>query len=125
MPKIYNTQSMTKRRRELRRSAPRAELILWTYLKNKRINGYKFRRQYSIGGYVVDFYCPNLRLAIEVDGPSHFINSGVKEYDHERQRFIESLAIKVLHITNTDIYENIDGVMNMLYSATSKEFINR
>ena len=111
MPKLYNKQSMTKRRQELRRSAPRAEAILWCYLKGRQLREYKFRRQYSIGGYVVDFYCPCLRLAIEVDGPSHFISEEVKYYDKECQKLIESFGIQILRITNAHIYHNSDGVI--------------
>ena len=52
---------------------PRAELILWSKIKNKTINGAKFRRQHSIGNYILDFYCPEHLLAIEIDGDSHFV----------------------------------------------------
>lgn len=112
---LYNTHSMKKRRRNLRHSAPPAEVVLWQYLKSRQLEGYKFRRQFSIGGYVVDFYCPELRLVIEVDGPAHFINKEVLLYDKERQKYIESLNIKVLRFTNTDVYNNIDGVLESIF----------
>lgn len=63
MTLIYNTHSMKNRRQELWHSAPRAEAILWRYLKEKQLDGYKFRRQYSIGGYVVDFLYKKMKTA--------------------------------------------------------------
>jgi very-short-patch-repair endonuclease len=111
---IYNTHSMKKRRQSLRRAAPKAEAILWHYLKQKQLDEYKFRRQYSIGGYVVDFYCPALRLVIEVDGPSHFVSDEVKKYDKQRQKYIEHFGIKILRMNNSDIYNNINGVVNKI-----------
>ena len=69
--KFYNLKKHTKTRKALRNNTPPAELILWTHLKRKRFRGLKFRRQYGIDRHVVDFYCPKLRLAIEVDGINH------------------------------------------------------
>ena len=92
---------------------PQPEMILWSRLKGRQLLGYKFRRQFSVGSYILDFYCPSLRLAIEIDGESHF-NPEAKEYDSRRQRFIESLGISVVRFTNTDVRENLDGVLQML-----------
>ena len=90
MTQIFNRSSDTEKRRRLRREGPLAEQRLWLRLRNRQLMGYRFRRQYGIGPYVLDFYCPGLKLAIEVDGDSHF-EAG--EYDRERQRYIESLGI--------------------------------
>jgi very-short-patch-repair endonuclease len=68
----YNKSVMKQRRKALRHSMPNADVILWQHLSRRQMHGYKFRRQYSIDHYVVDFYCPRLKLAIEVDGESHF-----------------------------------------------------
>tara|TARA_Y100001934_G_C12060125_1_gene634939 strand:+ start:79 stop:393 length:315 start_codon:yes stop_codon:yes gene_type:complete len=92
---------------------PSAEVILWTHLKRKRFQGLKFRRQYGIDRYVVDFYCPKLRLAIELDGINH-LEKKQKLKDQKRQAEIESFGIKVLRYMNTDIYDNIDGVVENL-----------
>ena len=92
---------------------PKAEAILWQRLKGRQLLGYKFRRQYSVGSYVLDFYCPKLKLGIEIDGDSHF-QATVQEYDRQRQDFIESLGIKVLRSLNTDIYENLDEVFESI-----------
>jgi very-short-patch-repair endonuclease len=82
-------------------------------LSRKQLMGYKFRRQYSVDRYVVDFYSPALKLAIEIDGDSHF-QQGAIERDSERQRFIESFGIEFLRFTNADIYENLDGVIEKI-----------
>ena len=94
----------------LRSNMPKAEIVLWSKLKSKTLDGYKFRRQYSVGKFVIDFYCPRLKLAIEVDGDSHF--SEVSEVcDKGRQTFIESFGISFLRFTNKEIYENLDQVL--------------
>ena len=85
MTQIFNRQSEKETRQALRISLPTAELILWSKLKNRQICGRRFRRQFSIGRYVVDFYCPELKLAIEVDGYSHY-QPGEQERDETRQR---------------------------------------
>ncbi len=72
MGRIFNRKSQTGRRRHLRKEAPKAERLLWWRLRGRQVHGLKFRRQYGIGRYVVDFYCVEARLAIEVDGESHF-----------------------------------------------------
>jgi very-short-patch-repair endonuclease len=98
---------------------PKAEILLWANLSRKQLLGYKFRRQYSVEQYVIDFYCPALKLAIEIDGDSHF-QPGAKERDAERQGFIETFGIEFLRFTNADIYENLDGVID-----TIAEFITQ
>jgi very-short-patch-repair endonuclease len=88
-----------------------AEILLWSKLRRRQLNGLKFRRQYGIDSYTVDFYCPELKLAIEVDGNVHGYDSRTV-YDKQRQRYIEALGIKVLRYTNNDIVNNIDGVLH-------------
>jgi very-short-patch-repair endonuclease len=105
----------------LRRNLPKAEVILWSRLKNKELDGYKFRRQYSVGRFVIDFYCPRLKLAIEVDGDSHFSQES-EVCDRERQRFIESFKISFLRFTNKDIYENLDGVLATIKTRMEVKF---
>ena len=72
--------------------------------------GYKFRRQYSVSTYVVDFYCPELKLAVEIDGGSHF-QKGSEDNDRQRQTFIESFGIRFLRFTNEDVFKNLEGVI--------------
>jgi very-short-patch-repair endonuclease len=116
---IFNRSSEKEKRRILRKTMPKAEVILWFYLKSKKLHRYKFRRQYSIGRYVVDFYCPKVKLAIEIDGPSHF-NPSAQQYDFERQEYIESVGIHFIRVTNPDIYENIDGVIQVISDYLNK-----
>ena len=117
---IYNKHILRNRRRVLRHSLPPAEALLWSYLKNRQIAGFKFRRQYSVGAYVVDFYCSKLKLAIEVDGPTHFASERVIEYDKQRQRFIESFGIRIFRVTNHDVYTNLAGVIECLHDEVKR-----
>lgn len=96
----------------------KAEEILWRRLKKKQLNGYKFRRQYSIKKFIVDFYCPEAKLVLEIDGDVHFIGNR-PDYDQRRQKFIESLEIKVLRFYNIDIYYNLEGVIQMILDNLS------
>lgn len=82
------------------------------------MNNYKFRRQYSIGKYIVDFYCQKSKLAIEIDGDSHY-QIGAEYKDKTRQKYLESLGIKVIRFTNTDIYTNRDNVVEIILSHLS------
>ncbi|MCR4280487.1 MAG: endonuclease domain-containing protein [Candidatus Komeilibacteria bacterium] len=118
---IYNKHLLRNRRRELRHSLPPAEVLLWQYLKGRRVAGFKFRRQYSVGNYVVDFYCPRLKLAIEVDGPSHYQSEKAIAYDKQRQKFLESFGISFIRVTNHDIYSNLSGVIDFIYTVASSE----
>ncbi len=83
---IYNRQEVKEKRQSLRRGRPPAEVILWQRLRGEQIAGYKFRRQFSIGAYIVDFYCPRARLVIEIDGPTHE-GEEVEIYDTNRQAY--------------------------------------
>ncbi len=71
MTSIFNRQQDKEKRRDLRRNMTKAEVLLWLQLKSRKMLGQRFLRQYGIDAYVVDFYCPKLKLAIEVDGESH------------------------------------------------------
>lgn len=103
----------------LRSNMPKAELFLWSKLKSKGLDGYKFRRQYSVAKFVIDFYCPILKLAIEVDGDSHF-SEGSEVWDKARQDFIESFGISFLRFTNKEIYENLDEVLAKIDDCMQK-----
>ena len=109
MTKVFNKSSEKIKRKMLRSNMPSAEIILWSKLKGKGL-GCKFRRQYSVESFVVDFCCPELRLAIEVDGDSHYSETA-KSHDEDRQRIIESYGFTFLRFTNIEIANNIDGVL--------------
>ncbi|MBI4092308.1 MAG: endonuclease domain-containing protein [Candidatus Kerfeldbacteria bacterium] len=113
---LYNDPSFKRRRQKLRNESTPAERKLWGHLRKSQFLGLKFQRQYGIGPYVLDFFCPEMRLAIEVDGDSHF-RPGARAYDRQRQKFIESEDITVVRFLNTDIHENIDGVLEQLHKV--------
>jgi len=89
---------------------PLAEVILWSRLRGKQLGGYKFRRQFSIEWFVTDFYCPELKLALEIDGDSHY-RKDAEFSDREREAYIEAFGIRFIRFTNKEVYENIDGVL--------------
>jgi len=98
---------------------PETEVILWSKLQRRQITGMKFRRQYSVGAFVVDFYCPELKLAIEVDGDSHF-QPGAEERDAERANFIKQYGIKFFRFTNSDVRENLYGVLTQIWESVNE-----
>jgi len=113
MTRIKNLWVAKEKRRALRKEMPKPELLLWAKIKSKQLGGYKFRRQFGFGKFIVDFYCPAVKLAIEIDGDSHF-NDTAAEYDKNRQQMIESLGIKFLRFTNLDIRDSMDAVVQKI-----------
>lgn len=111
---IYNRKKEQKKRRYFRKNMPKSEVLLWTKLKNRQMHEERFLRQYGVDQYVLDFYCPRLKLAIEIDGDSHFM-PGAEEEDKARQEYIEAYGIRFLRFTNPDMCENLDGVCQMIY----------
>jgi very-short-patch-repair endonuclease len=78
-----------------------------------KIEKCRFRRQYSISAFVIDFYAPELKLALEIDGDSHFVE-GAQAYDYEREAFLKDKGVKILRFTNSQVYENLDGVLEAI-----------
>ena len=118
--KIFNKNENKQLRQKLRNSLQLPEIIVWNYLKNRSLNNLKFRRQYSINNYVVDFYCPELKLAIEIDGDSHFLDKKQMAYDKNRQEYIENFGIRVLRFMNHDVLKNIEGVLEKIQEEAEK-----
>lgn len=102
---LHNRRELRPRRKSLRNSATSAEAVLWTYLKNRQLDGRKFRRQHSIGPYIADFYCPSERLIIELDGAYHFTSAG-RERDRKRDQYLQNKGIKVLRFENRVVFEH-------------------
>ena len=119
MTRIYNRTSEKEKRRRLRNSMTEPEIILWSRLKNRQIAGHKFRRQYSVGPYILDFYCPEKKLAIEVDGGGHFTEEGMA-YDRVRESVIEQFGIRFLRFTNVDIRKNLYDVLTTIDETLRK-----
>jgi imidazole glycerol-phosphate synthase subunit HisF len=105
--------------KELRHSQTSSEKYLWQILRNRKIDGLKFRRQHPLGKFVVDFYCHEAKLVIELDGNVHD-NPEVKTYDIERQKTIEQLGLTVLRFTNDAIFNDLDGVVHQIIDCIKK-----
>ncbi|MDO9463465.1 MAG: endonuclease domain-containing protein [Deltaproteobacteria bacterium] len=100
---------------QLREHMTAAENLLWSKLRRKQLKGYQFYRQKTIGRYIVDFYCPKAHLVIELDGSQHYSEIG-KEKDSIRDDVLTKMGIKVLRFSDREIFENIDGLMEGIWS---------
>lgn len=101
--------SLKTKRSYLRQNMPAPEIILWQKLRFKQL-GIKFRRQHSIGYYILDFYAPSIKLGIEIDGESHFADEIARQKDKQRDLILFEKGIKVLRFLNPEIMNNLDGV---------------
>lgn len=99
--------------RQFRKSPTRAEAILWNVLRNRKLLGKKFRRQHPISGFILDFYCHELRLGIEIDGLIHN-QTDIKKYDECRSKIILDQKIYLIRILNTLIENNLPMVIEKL-----------
>ena len=103
-----------KNARELRQNLTPAEKYLWKQLRARRFEGYKFRRQHPVGGYIVDFYCHKSSLVIEVDGQNHETKES-KMYDDERTKTLEANGLRVIRFSNTGVLTNIESILDCIY----------
>ena len=110
---LRNDPALKQRRRELRRNQTEAEKVLWAHLRNKQFYGMKFFRQYSIGPYILDFYCPNIKLAVELDGGQHN-QCESKEYDAARSEYLKSQGIEVMRFWNHEVLLDMETVLSEL-----------
>ncbi len=110
---INNLPHLKTFRKTLRKNLTPAEVSFWSVVKNSKFEGRKFRRQHSVGNYILDFYCPSERLAIELDGQVHF-NDAAYEYDYERKLFLQYYGIKVLRFVNKLVFEELDFVLGVI-----------
>ncbi|MDR0741215.1 MAG: DUF559 domain-containing protein [Rickettsiales bacterium] len=109
--KLPANKSLAEHARELRKHSTLSEVLLWNALKNKRANGLDFDRQKIIGNYIVDFYCPQLKLVLEIDGSSH---DNKHEYDLKRHNYLENLGLTVIHIHDLDVKRKINEVLHLI-----------
>jgi len=107
---LNNLNQLLVARRELRNNATKEENAIWLRLKNKNL-GFKFRRQHSIGKFILDFYCPIKKLGIEIDGRQHLSN---KEYDKERNDYLNSFGVKIIRFSNDKINNDLDEVIMII-----------
>jgi very-short-patch-repair endonuclease/predicted RNA methylase len=110
-PNINNLPHLKTFRKQLRSNLTPAEAKLWSLLKGKQLEGRKFRRQFSVANYILDFYCPAEKLAVELDGQPHF-EAAQADYDYERDLFLNHVGIKVLRFENKWIWDNPEGVLD-------------
>lgn len=113
----YN-RALVGHARSGRKDSTDAERLLWQRLRNRQLGGYKFRRQYPIKNYILDFYCVEKQLVIELDGSQHISR---KYYDSKRTVELEVLGIHVIRFWNNDVLQNIDGVLEQILIALEKQ----
>lgn len=104
----------TRKAKRLRKNLTEAESKLWRHIRLRQLGGFKFRRQHPVGPYVLDFACPEKKLAIEVDGGQH---SECADYDSRRSAYLETHGYKVLRFWNSDVLKNIAAVKEVIFEA--------
>lgn len=115
LPHFYNNQNQKDRRRELRGNQTEAEKILWQKLRARQINKLKFYRQYSVGPYILDFFCPQIRLAVELDGEYH---KETETYDKERENFLGDKNIATIRFWNSEVLNDSEKVLKEIRKKT-------
>lgn len=118
MPRFNNPSSLESVRKNLRRNSTDSEKFLWSKVKQSQL-GFKFRRQHGIGPYILDFYCPRKKLAIELDGSQHNSPEG-RQYDQERTEYLNSIGIKILRFWNGEVSKNIKLVLEIIWRELNK-----
>lgn len=111
---IHNNEVFKERRKELRKNQTKTEEKLWFELRHEKL-GYKFKRQHSIGGYILDFYCPQKKLIIELDGEIHNTTEA-REYDMVRDKYFTELDYTVLRFLNREVENNVEKVLTAIKS---------
>lgn len=113
----FNLVPLKQRRRKLRADPTEAEKIFWEAVRNKKL-GVRFVRQFSIDGYVMDFYCPKLRLGIELEGEVH---EYTKKYDEFRFKYLQAFGIKILRFKNEEVLQNFSSVLTSISPLLGQE----
>jgi very-short-patch-repair endonuclease len=113
IPPIHNRKSKKEQRQKLRKSGTVVEAVLWKSLQRRQIDGKKFSRQHSIGPYIVDFYCAECHLIVELDGQRHF-EFIADEYEGERTRYLEQEGLRIIRFENRLIFEALESVLEAI-----------
>ena len=111
----YQVAGLVERARELRKKQTPAESLLWEVLRNRKLLGFKFRRQHRFGDYFADFYCHEAQLVLECDGPVHESNEAW-HHDQERDAYLNALGLRVLRFSNAQILNDTERVLNEITS---------
>jgi len=116
---IHNKKHLKQFRKDLRNNLTPVEATLWKVLQKSQLDGRKFRRQHSVANYILDFYCPKEKLTIELDGQEHFTVIG-SERDFKRDEYLKTLNIKVLRFENKEVFDNLEGVLEVIKQSFNK-----
>jgi cyclase len=123
MAHIFNRREDKELRRTLRKEQTETEEMLWQELRGSRL-GIKFRRQFGVGAYVVDFYAPKARLVVEIDGSIHELEE-IRQKDIERQRDIEGLGLRFIRFTNDEITGNMGAVLRTIRASLQNPLLTK
>ena len=115
MDHISYNENLKTLSRQLHGRLTDAEKLIWSKIRRKQINGYQFFRQKPIGNYVVDFYCKEALLVIEIDGGQHYEAENIKA-DKIREAFLTSLGLRIIRFKNLDVLRNVDSVLAQIYN---------
>ncbi len=116
----YNRPKMKENRRMLRKDGTPAEAVLWKMLKSRQVLGVKFRRQFSVGLYILDFYSPEIKLCIELDGAGHYTLDG-SGYDEARTEYLMRMhGIRVIRFENQQVFDCANGVFSEIEEAVKE-----
>jgi len=116
---LFNKTKFKNFRKHLRNNLTPAEATLWQYIKNRQLEGRKFRRQFGVDKFVLDFYCPEENLAVELDGEDHFTEYGLA-HDSARESFLTQFKIRIIRFENEEVFEDIDGVLERIRKQFNK-----
>jgi very-short-patch-repair endonuclease len=114
MPRLIYNGSLKPFSRQLRSNMTEAEKLLWSRIRRKQLKERQFFRQRIIGRYIVDFYCPRDKLVVELDGGQHYTDEGKKK-DQARDDFLKSKGLKVLRFSDREVFDNLEGVLEVIY----------
>ena len=122
---VNNRQELIEERKSLRTFGTSAEAMLWLHLKNKQLDGWRWRRQFSVGPYIIDFYCPKAKLGIELDGNNHYSLSGMEYDDFRTIQLYNIYGVKLLRFENNMIWKDIDSVLYEIKRVLQETEIKR
>ena len=112
----HNIKQLGYYRKRLRNKGTSAEAELWKYISNKKLEGRKFRRQHSVGYFILDFYCPSEKLGIELDGEHHYWQEGIDE-DIKKEMYLKKHSIRVLRFENKWVFHDLEYVLKTIVTA--------
>ena len=116
----HNRNKLRSFRKKLRNVATSAEAELWKHISNKKLEGRKFRRQHSVGNFILDFYCPTEKLGIELDGEHHYWQKGIDE-DLKKEMYLKQYSIRVLRFENKWVFHDLEYVLKTIVAEFHQE----